>query len=130
RSPSCPGPCSRPSPAPPGRTRARRAPGARAARWGGRSRAALRCIPLVEQCPSNGKTSHCEGNRQQGADTFGGVLLVVASQEPMTSMNWAALLLTDVVDSTKLSETLGDADAAALWAAHDRLARDLLPAWR
>jgi predicted ATPase/class 3 adenylate cyclase/Tfp pilus assembly protein PilF len=41
-----------------------------------------------------------------------------------------ALLLTDVVDSTKLSETLGDAETAALWAAHDRCARDLLPVWR
>ncbi len=41
-----------------------------------------------------------------------------------------ALLLTDVVDSTKLSEQLGDGATAALWAAHDRMARDLLPAWR
>lgn len=41
-----------------------------------------------------------------------------------------ALLLTDVVDSTALSETLGDAEMAVLWAAHDRLARDLLPLWR
>ena len=41
-----------------------------------------------------------------------------------------ALLLTDVVDSTKLSEALGDAEMAALWVAHDRLARDLLPVWR
>jgi class 3 adenylate cyclase len=41
-----------------------------------------------------------------------------------------ALLLTDVVDSTKLSERLGDAAMAELWAAHDRLARDLLPVWR
>lgn len=41
-----------------------------------------------------------------------------------------ALLLTDVVDSTKLSEALGDAAVAVLWAAHDRLARDLLPSWR
>jgi len=41
-----------------------------------------------------------------------------------------ALLLTDVVDSTKLSQTLGDAAMAELWAAHDRLARDLLPVWR
>jgi len=39
-----------------------------------------------------------------------------------------ALLLTDVVDSTKLSEQLGDAAMAAVWAAHDRAARDLLPA--
>jgi len=37
-----------------------------------------------------------------------------------------ALLLTDVVDSTQLSERLGEAELAALWAAHDRLARDLL----
>src|SRR6185369_7181641 len=41
-----------------------------------------------------------------------------------------ALLLTDVVDSAKLSETLGDAEMAALWVAHDRVARDLLPVWR
>src|SRR5438552_2689526 len=41
-----------------------------------------------------------------------------------------ALLLTDVVDSTQLSERLGEAELAALWAAHDRLARDLLPGRR
>jgi predicted ATPase/class 3 adenylate cyclase len=41
-----------------------------------------------------------------------------------------ALLLTDIVDSVKLAEALGDAAAAALFAAHDRLARDLLPPWR
>ena len=41
-----------------------------------------------------------------------------------------ALLLTDVVDSTKLTEALGDAAMAVLWAAHDRAARDLLPVWR
>src|SRR5436190_22765525 len=41
-----------------------------------------------------------------------------------------ALLLTDVVDSTATSEALGDAAAAALWSAHDRVARDLLPLWR
>jgi predicted ATPase/class 3 adenylate cyclase/Tfp pilus assembly protein PilF len=40
------------------------------------------------------------------------------------------LLLTDIVDSTQLAEELGDAGAAALWLAHDRLARDLLPVWR
>lgn len=38
-----------------------------------------------------------------------------------------ALLLTDVVDSTHLSTLLGDHDMARLWAAHDRVARDLLP---
>ena len=41
-----------------------------------------------------------------------------------------ALLLTDVVDSTQLAERLGDAVAAELGAAHDRMARDLLRAWR
>jgi predicted ATPase/class 3 adenylate cyclase len=40
-----------------------------------------------------------------------------------------ALLLTDVVDSTKLSEQLGDRAMAEVWAAHDRVARDLLPVW-
>ncbi len=38
-----------------------------------------------------------------------------------------ALLLTDVVDSTKLSEELGDDAMAEVWANHDRVARDLLP---
>src|SRR5207247_4360522 len=37
-----------------------------------------------------------------------------------------ALLFTDVVDSTRLGERLGDARAAEIWAAHDRRARDLL----
>ena len=41
-----------------------------------------------------------------------------------------ALLLTDVVGSTKMSEKLGDAAMAEVWAAHDRVARDLLPPWR
>ena len=40
------------------------------------------------------------------------------------------LLLTDVVDSTQLSERLGDEAMADLWAAHDRVARDLLRVWR
>jgi predicted ATPase/class 3 adenylate cyclase len=38
-----------------------------------------------------------------------------------------ALLVTDVVDSTALTAQLGDDAAARLWAAHDRVARDLLP---
>ena len=38
-----------------------------------------------------------------------------------------ALLLTDVVASTRLSERLGDVAMADVWAAHDRAARDLLP---
>ena len=41
-----------------------------------------------------------------------------------------ALLLTDVVGSTGLALRVGDAEMARLWLAHDRLARDLLPAWR
>ncbi len=41
-----------------------------------------------------------------------------------------ALLLTDLVDSTATSEALGDTAAAALWSAHDRVARDLLRVWR
>jgi len=41
-----------------------------------------------------------------------------------------ALLVTDVVDSTQLLERLGDEASAALWAAHDRAARDLLRQWR
>lgn len=40
--------------------------------------------------------------------------------------DYRALLLTDVVDSTELAERLGNEAMAALWAAHDRVARDLL----
>src|SRR4029453_15688167 len=40
-----------------------------------------------------------------------------------------ALLLTDVVDSTRLSEMLGDAAMAELWVAHDRASRALLGSW-
>lgn len=40
------------------------------------------------------------------------------------------LLLTDIVDSARLTEELGDAAAAALWQAHDRIARAPLPQWR
>lgn len=41
-----------------------------------------------------------------------------------------ALLLTDVVDSTKLSEELGNRAMSEVWAQHDRVARNLLPVWR
>ncbi len=41
-----------------------------------------------------------------------------------------ALLLTDLVDSSALAATLGDEAMAAIWAAHDRIARDLLRLWR
>ena len=38
----------------------------------------------------------------------------------------AALLFTDIVDSTSTTQRLGDDRAAALWSEHDRRARDLL----
>src|SRR5690606_15647572 len=38
--------------------------------------------------------------------------------------------LTDVVDSTRLAEQLGDARMAEVWVAHDRVVRDLLPVHR
>jgi predicted ATPase/class 3 adenylate cyclase len=40
--------------------------------------------------------------------------------------DYRALLLTDVVDSTKLAERIGNEAMAQVWAAHDRAARDLL----
>ena len=51
----------------------------------------------------------------------------VETGNPMSDLR--ALLLTDVVDSTKLSLRIGDEETARLWARHDRAARDLLPAW-
>ena len=41
-----------------------------------------------------------------------------------------ALLLTDLVDSAALAAVFGDAAMAPVWAAHDRVARDLLRRWR
>jgi len=41
-----------------------------------------------------------------------------------------ALLLTDLVDSAALAQRLGDVAMARVWAAHDRVARDLLREWR
>jgi len=41
-----------------------------------------------------------------------------------------ALLLTDVVDSTRIAEIIGDAANTAHWVAHDRAARELLRTWR
>lgn len=40
-----------------------------------------------------------------------------------------AVLLTDVVDSTRIAEAMGDEAMAAVWTAHDRSARTLLCAW-
>jgi predicted ATPase/class 3 adenylate cyclase/Tfp pilus assembly protein PilF len=45
---------------------------------------------------------------------------------PPATRNAHVLVMTDVVDSTRIAEQLGDAAFAALWAAHDRVARDLL----
>lgn len=41
-----------------------------------------------------------------------------------------ALLLTDIVESTRLTEQLDEDAATSLWSAHDRMARDLLARWR
>jgi class 3 adenylate cyclase len=41
-------------------------------------------------------------------------------------MNARTLLFTDVVDSTRIVQRLGDEAAAALWAEHDRHARELI----
>jgi class 3 adenylate cyclase len=41
-----------------------------------------------------------------------------------------ALLLTDVVDSTRVAEAIGDAAMTGHWIAHDRAARELLRTWR
>ena len=48
----------------------------------------------------------------------------------MSAAKLHAILLTDLVESTQLAGTLGDAAYADLAHAHDRLARDLLQAWR
>ena len=53
--------------------------------------------------------------------------------EPLNSTangNTVALLLTDLVDSAALAQRLGDEPMAQIWAAHDRMARDLLRQWR
>ncbi len=40
------------------------------------------------------------------------------------------LLLTDIVDSTQLNDTLGDAVMGPLWQAHDSATRELIGVWR
>jgi len=42
----------------------------------------------------------------------------------------AALLITDLVDSTLLTNQLGDQAMSTLWTAHDRVSRDLLARWQ
>ena len=49
------------------------------------------------------------------------------THRPSLMSDLRALLLTDVVDSTQAVARIGDAEMARLWAAHDRVARDLLP---
>ena len=51
-----------------------------------------------------------------------------SNSSPMSTSH--VLLMTDLVDSTQLSERLGDDVATLLWEAHDRIARDLLRLWR
>ena len=57
-------------------------------------------------------------------------LEIVAPRKGDAAGDRCALLVTDVVDSTTLTESLGNVDAAQMWAAHDRIARDLLPTYR
>ncbi len=54
----------------------------------------------------------------------------IAGRSNITMSDIRALLLTDVVDSTKLAESIGDQAMAEVWASHDRVARDLLPKFR
>ncbi len=43
-----------------------------------------------------------------------------------SSVKTQVILLTDIVDSTRIGEALGDARMAEVWTAHDRRARDIL----
>jgi predicted ATPase/class 3 adenylate cyclase len=45
-------------------------------------------------------------------------------------METLTLVMTDVVDSTQVSERLGDVAMNAIWALHDTIARDLIRTWR
>jgi len=42
---------------------------------------------------------------------------------------YRALLMTDIVDSTRLSQEIGNAETERLWAVHDEMARALLRTW-
>ena len=50
-----------------------------------------------------------------------------AAQSPVAEAVIRTLLLTDLVDSTRLVEKLGDARAYEVATRHDRVSRDLLP---
>lgn len=42
---------------------------------------------------------------------------------------YRALLMTDIVDSTRISQEIGNAETQRLWAVHDEMARALLRTW-
>src|SRR5471032_1153303 len=42
---------------------------------------------------------------------------------------YRALLMTDIVDSTRISEEIGNAETERLWTSHDEMARALLRTW-
>src|SRR3954452_24556707 len=48
----------------------------------------------------------------------------------MAALSGYALVLTDIVGSTTLAASLGDAAMSSLWETHDRITRDLFVAWR
>ena len=68
-------------------------------------------------------------------DTASRISVVVRIKRTTESLRFPmsefrSLLLTDVVDSTKLAESIGDEAMAEVWISHDRVARDLLPKFR
>ena len=51
---------------------------------------------------------------------------MVTTDQTNRAARWVTLVLTDVVGSTKIAATLGDERNAALWDAHDKVARELV----
>lgn len=54
----------------------------------------------------------------------------VATAADLPAKQRAVLLVTDVVDSTRIVQEIGDDAGVTMWVAHDRAGRDLLHAWR
>ena len=52
------------------------------------------------------------------------------TSDPSGVVTLTTLLLTDLVDSTRLVETLGDEKSSEVWARHDHRARELLATLR
>ncbi|MCP3963833.1 MAG: protein kinase [bacterium] len=52
--------------------------------------------------------------------------MTAVAPDPSGTVTLTTLLLTDLVDSTRLVETLGDEKASEVWARHDNRARELL----